>query len=84
MATPEFPFKDWARAFKTSSAQMIVRLHQVEGNRSAFDKLAAMVARPDKQTYKVWEDGYFAENIFSPEFLMQKLNYIHNNPLPEH
>ena len=43
-----------------------------------------MVARPDKQKYKVWEDGYFAENIFSPEFLTQKLDYIHNNPLQDH
>ena len=80
----EFPFKDWARALKTSTAQMIVRLHQVERNQSALDRLAAMVARPDKQKYKVWEDGYFAENIFSPEFLTQKLDYIHNNPLQEH
>jgi putative transposase len=80
----ECPFKDWTRAFKTSTAQLIVRLHQVEGNQAALDKLAAMVARPDKQKYKVWEDGYFAENIFSPEFLTQKLDYVHNNPLQDH
>ena len=61
-----------------------MRLHQVEGNQAALDKLAAMVARPDKQKYKVWEDGYFAENIFSPEFLTQKLDYVHNNPLQDH
>lgn len=81
---PECPFKDWARAFKTSTAQLIVRLHQVEGNQSALNALAAMVARPDKQKYKVWEDGYFAENIYSPGFLEQKLNYVHNNPLQDH
>ncbi len=80
----ECPFKDWTRAFKTSTAQLIVRLHQVEGNQAALGKLAEMVARPDKQKYKVWEDGYFAENIFSPEFLTQKLDYIHNNPLQDH
>ncbi len=39
-----------------------------------------MVTRPDKQRYKVWEDGYDARDIFSPEFLRQKMTYMHNNP----
>lgn len=81
---PECPFKDWTRAVKTSTAQLIVRLHQVEGNQVALDKLAKMVARPKKQQYKVWEDGYYAENIVTTHFLTQKLNYIHNNPLQDH
>lgn len=29
---------------------------------------------------KAWEDGYNAKDIFSPEFLLQKMTYMHNNP----
>ncbi|WP_293785486.1 transposase [uncultured Pedobacter sp.] len=41
--------------------------------------------------YKVWQDGYHAVELISPEFTYQKLNYIHQNPVragivsePEH
>lgn len=44
-----------------------------------------------EQNYKVWQNGYHAEVIYSNKFLLQKLTYIHNNPLragiveqPEH
>lgn len=33
------------------------------------------------QKYKVWQDGYHAEILYSRKFLLQKLNYIHNNPV---
>ena len=33
-----------------------------------------------KQQYKVWQDGYHAEHIYSNKFIKQKLNYIHQNP----
>lgn len=35
------------------------------------------------QKYKVWQDGYHAEHLFSQKFLRQKLNYTHNNPVKE-
>ena len=31
--------------------------------------------------YKVWQDGNQAKLIYSNKFLMEKLNYIHNNPV---
>ena len=78
------PPKDWVRAFKTGTAQLIVRLYQVEGNQAALKKLAALVTRPEKQVYKVWEDGYLPKNIFTSAFLAQKLTYLHHNPLQPH
>ena len=36
------------------------------------------------QNFKVWHDGYDAREVFSPEFLEQKLNYLHHNPCQEH
>ena len=44
------------------------------------DLLAAAVTRSRKQQHKVWEDGYYAEDVFSAEFLRQKMTYLHNNP----
>ena len=35
------------------------------------------------QKYKVWQDGYHAELLFSQKFMLQKLNYTHNNPVKE-
>lgn len=75
------PPKDWARAFKTSTARLLIRLYQVEQNQQALDFLASKIVYPKRQRYKVWEDGYLAKSVFTPDFLRQKIEYIHNNPL---
>jgi len=31
--------------------------------------------------YKVWQNGYHAEHIYSNKFIKQKMDYIHNNPV---
>ncbi|MFD2284584.1 transposase [Pedobacter petrophilus] len=43
------------------------------------------------ENYKVWQDGYHAIQLITPDFTNQKLNYIHQNPVkagivsePEH
>ncbi len=40
-------------------------------------------ARNDKRIskYKFWQDGNGEQQIFSIDYLEQKLNYIHNNPV---
>jgi REP element-mobilizing transposase RayT len=45
----------------------------------------------ENQEYKVWEDGFHPQQIFSLEMLRQKLDYLHVNPVrkgfverPEH
>lgn len=35
------------------------------------------------QQYKVWQDGYHAEVLTGSEFIYQKLNYIHMNPVKD-
>ena len=35
------------------------------------------------QKYKVWQDGYHAEVVYSNDFIKQKLLYIHNNPVKD-
>jgi len=36
-----------------------------------------------KQNYKVWQDGYHAEILYSNSFIKEKINYIHNNPVKD-
>ena len=55
-----------------------------EGNDPALAFFAAAVPPRLKQRYIVWEHEYQAKNIFSPSFLRQKLDYIHNNPVQPH
>jgi len=35
------------------------------------------------QEYKVWQNGYHAEYIYSNSFIKQKIEYIHNNPVKD-
>jgi len=78
------PLKDVVRDFKANMARLVVRQYQAERNSRALGFLASAVTRPDKQRFKVWEDGYNAKDVFSPGFLLQKMEYIHHNPLQPH
>lgn len=80
----EKPLMDWVRDYKKHVADRLIRQYQVENHQQALEFLARKVSHPDKQKYKVWEDGYNAKDIFSPEFLRQKIEYIHNNPCQTH
>ncbi|MFC2030653.1 transposase [Chloroflexota bacterium] len=65
---PDGPPAAWSRALKTSTSQLIVRMYQVDRNRDALESLEALVGRPEKQRYKVWEDGYLAKSVITPGF----------------
>jgi REP element-mobilizing transposase RayT len=36
-----------------------------------------------EQQYKVWQDGYYAEHIYSNLFIKEKIEYINNNPVKD-
>lgn len=38
---------------------------------------------PKIKYFKFWQDGNHPVELFSPQFTIQKLDYIHNNPLEE-
>jgi putative transposase len=78
------PLKDVLRDFKANMARLIVWQYQAERNQKVLGFLAAAVTRPEKQRFKVWEDGYNAKAVFSVDFLLQKIEYTHNNPLQPH
>jgi len=78
------PLKDVVRDLKANMARLIVWQYQAERNQEVLDFLSAAVRRPEKQRFKVWEDGYNAKDVFSPDFLSEKMEYVHNNPLQSH
>ena len=82
--TKDDPLSAVMRDFKKHTADRILRQLKAQGNVDMLKLLAGKVMRPEKQTYKVWEDDYNAKDVFSVEFLEQKMNYIHYNPCQEH
>ena len=46
-----------------------------------FKKACPHLAR--EQKYKVWQDGYHAEEVFSNRWIKEKIHYIHQNPVKE-
>ncbi len=75
---------DVVREFKKATANLIIRQYEAEGNARALDFFASAVQPGRKEQYTVWEHEYQAKNVFSPDFLRQKLEYIHNNPVQPH
>jgi REP element-mobilizing transposase RayT len=72
------------RDFKKFTAKQIIRQYQVEGNQQALAYLKRAARAKPKQLYKVWMDGYDARNVYTPGFLRQKAEYIHDNPCRPH
>ena len=75
----EHSLSDVMRDFKKFTARQIHRQFQAEENTKVFDILRKE-GETVKQVYKVWEDGYDARDVYSIEFLQQKMDYIHHNP----
>jgi REP element-mobilizing transposase RayT len=74
------PLAACMRDLKKHIADRLIRQYRIEGNQSTLDELASAVTQPSKQRYQVWEEGYNAKDVYSPEFLRQKMTYMHSNP----
>lgn len=75
----EYPLSDVMRDFKKFTARQIYHQFNTEGNNKVLEALR-QEGEKVKQEYKVWEDSFDARDIFSIEFLQQKMDYIHHNP----
>jgi hypothetical protein len=69
------------RDFKTFTSKNIIKQikDEPESRREWMLKYFSGACKHFKkeQKYKVWQDGNHAKEIFSHEFLFEKLNYIH-------
>ncbi|MEA1786948.1 transposase [Arenibacter sp. GZD96] len=78
---------DVIRDFKKFTSKRIIEtiIQEPESRREwlleYFQKACRHLKRV--QHYKVWQDGYHAEHIYSNSFIKQKISYIHNNPVKE-
>ena len=75
----EYPLSAVMRDIKKFTARQIYRQFQAEENAKVLDFLKNEGEKV-KQEYKVWEHNYDARDVFSIEFLQQKMDYIHHNP----
>ena len=82
-----FILSDVIRDFKKFTSKKIIQIikEEPESRRewmlAYFEKACEHLKR--EQQYKVWQNGYHAEHIYSNSFIKQKINYIHDNPVKE-
>ena len=94
-AQPDTNLPDIIRDFKKHTNKQIIKLISEE-NESRRDWILYRFKYHAKfnnriKDYKVWQDGYHGIACDRPDILLQKLDYIHNNPViaeivfePEH
>ena len=76
---------DVIRDFKRHTSRMIIINMEKENERrrdwmfSIFKEAASKHSRNEQ--YQLWTHENHAEEIFSPSFTLQKIKYIHNNPV---
>jgi len=75
---------DVMRDLKRQTSDRILRQLKAERNIDVLKILANKVAHPERQHHKIWEDDYNAKDIFTQDFLEQKMDYIHHNPCQPH
>ncbi len=82
-----FELSDIIRDFKKFTNKAIIKLIEEEPESRRKWMLYRFEFHgkynPKIKDYKFWKDGSDAKHIYSKEFFMQKLNYIHNNPVKD-
>ena len=75
------------RDFKKFTSKKIIETIQSEPESRKewmldyFQKSCEHLSR--EQKFKVWQDGYHAEEVFSNKWIKEKINYIHQNPVKQ-
>lgn len=85
--TNGFILSDIVRDFKKFTSKKIIQtiINEPESRREwmleYFQKACQNFKK--EQNYKVWQNGYHAEHIYSNKFIKQKVDYIHKNPVKD-
>lgn len=69
------------RDFKRFTSGRITRQAKVEGRTDWITRFEDAGIETERAEYKVWQDSFWEQTIYTEEFLRQKLNYIHLNPV---
>jgi len=70
------------QSFKSWTARAIIDLFSVNGHFFQLSKLrkAKNPAHQDS-VHQLWQEGFYPKQIFSDKVMIQKIEYIHNNPV---
>jgi REP element-mobilizing transposase RayT len=70
------------KEFKSFTARTIIDYLQDKNTTPILEKLAyAKLYHKKESAYQLWQEGSHPEEIYSEEMLIQKIMYIHNNPV---
>jgi putative transposase len=70
------------KSFKMYTARQLIELLKRRGARVLLQQLAALKLRhKTKSDYQVWQEGSMPKQIGSDEMMLQKLEYMHINPV---
>jgi len=72
---------DFMRDFKRFTSGRITRQAKLEGKIDWIEKFEEAGKETGRADFKVWQDSFWEQNIYTQNFLEQKLNYIHLNPV---
>lgn len=77
----EESISDFMRDFKRFTSGRITRQAKVEGRNDWIKRFEQAGSETERSEYKVWQDSFWEQCIYSEDFLKQKLGYIHLNPV---
>lgn len=69
------------RRLKSSSARLILDWLRQYKYSASLGKLQLEVPQSNSHTHALWQKGFSSIDLWSPRFILQKLSYIHLNPI---
>ncbi len=72
---------DFMRDFKRFTSGRITRQAKLEGKTEWVEAFEQAGTETDRADFKVWQDSFWEQFIYTEKFLKQKLDYIHMNPV---
>lgn len=70
------------RTFKSYTARQIIDLLKKNGNSFYLNKLKQQKLGHHRDSeFQLWQEGYHPKQIIGDDMLIQKIEYVHNNPI---
>lgn len=69
------------KKFKSFTARRIIDYLQSQNRMLLLKQLRVGTSESADKTYKVWQEGFHPKQINEPSVMIQKINYIHYNPV---
>lgn len=72
---------EFMRDFKRFTSGRITRQAKIESITEWVEAFEGAGQKTERADYKVWQDSFWEQTIYTEKFLEQKLDYIHMNPV---